>query len=151
MVLGRRSVMVSTPHPNLPDESAPLVPELFVRDVTASVAFYRDRLRFSVIERHSDFAIIAFGSAFLLLADSSLYKPSPDRLVERRGAGIDLRLMVDDADVHYREFLTAGVEIIDPIADRDYGLRDFIICDLDGYRLRYATRPVPNESERRGD
>jgi hypothetical protein len=31
------------------------------------------------------------------------------------------------------------VEIVHEIADRYYGLRDFVISDLNGFRLRFAS------------
>jgi hypothetical protein len=33
-----------------------------------------------------------------------------------------------------------GARVLAPIADRDYGLRDFTIADPDGFGIRFATR-----------
>jgi len=33
-----------------------------------------------------------------------------------------------------------GARVIDPIAERYYGLRDFTIADPDGFGIRFATR-----------
>jgi uncharacterized glyoxalase superfamily protein PhnB len=46
--------------------------------------------------------------------------------------------MVPDVDAMYERVRTKGVRIRVPVADREYGLRDFIIQDADGYDLRFA-------------
>src|SRR3972149_4833285 len=55
------------------------------------------------------------------------------------GGSIDIRIVVDDVDALYRLAREGGVAIAGEIADRDYGLRDFIIEDPDGFRLRFAS------------
>ncbi len=46
--------------------------------------------------------------------------------------------MVDDVDSLYRRATDNDVTIVHDICDRPYGLRDFIIRDPDGFRLRFA-------------
>ncbi len=46
--------------------------------------------------------------------------------------------MVDDVDAMYRRATDNDVTIVHDIGDRPYGLRDFIIRDPDGFRLRFA-------------
>jgi pimeloyl-ACP methyl ester carboxylesterase len=46
--------------------------------------------------------------------------------------GLDVRIVVADVDAVHRRARDAGVEIVHDIADRDYGLRDFIVRDLNG-------------------
>jgi uncharacterized glyoxalase superfamily protein PhnB len=57
----------------------------------------------------------------------------------RRGVALDVRIVVADVDALYRRVRAAGVEIVHDIADRDYGLRDFIVRDPHGYRVRFAS------------
>lgn len=127
------------------DEFAPLAAEFFVRDVAASIPFYRDRLGFEVVEERPDFAVVALGGAFLLLAQDTLYIPAGGMTGSDRGLGMDVRIMVAEVDVVYDQVRTAGVAIVHEIGDRDYGLRDFIIRDLDGFRLRFAA-PLPHHA-----
>lgn len=42
-------------------------------------------------------------------------------------------LIVDDPDAHYAAAVDAGAEIIDPIADKDYGGRGFGCRDPEGH------------------
>ena len=87
-----------------------------------------------------DFAIVGIGEAILMFADQRMYGAmggSTDN--GARGAFIDIRIMVPDVDSYYQRCLDAGLEIVHPIADRPYGLRDFIVRDLNGFRLRFAS------------
>lgn len=64
------------------------------------------------------------------------------------GAG-EVSFVVGEADGLYAFHQAAGVEIIEPIADREYGLRDYAVRDPDGNRLAFghyiytAGPPVP--------
>ena len=51
-----------------------------------------------------------------------------------------VRIMVEDVDHWWKVASDVGLEIHSPIADRDYGLRDFILLDPDGMGLRFASR-----------
>ena len=44
---------------------AGLAPELFVRDLESSLAFYTDRLGFRVVRSEANFAVLALGEARL--------------------------------------------------------------------------------------
>jgi uncharacterized glyoxalase superfamily protein PhnB len=48
--------------------------------------------------------------------------------------------MVPDVGAWWRRATGRGARVLAPIADRDYGLRDFTIADPDGFGLRFATR-----------
>lgn len=49
-----------------------------------------------------------------------------------------LYLFVTDADALYTRFQAAGVHILRTPTTYDYGLREFEIQDLNGYRLRFG-------------
>ena len=50
-----------------------------------------------------------------------------------------LRIMVPNVDDCWQLVNAMGARILVPIADRYYGLRDFIFADPDGYGLRFAS------------
>ena len=52
----------------------------------------------------------------------------------------NVRVMVPDVDQCWRRANDLGARIITAIDDRYYGLRDFIIADLDGFGVRFASR-----------
>ena len=52
----------------------------------------------------------------------------------------NVRIMVPDVDAYWTRAVAGGAHVLAPIADRDYGLRDFTILDPDRLGLRFATR-----------
>ena len=48
--------------------------------------------------------------------------------------------MVPNVDDYWRLANDVGAQVIVPIADRSYGLRDFTIADPDGFGVRFASR-----------
>ena len=134
-----------------PREHALVAPELFVADVDAAVRFYAEKLGFELVRREQDggrgtFAIVALGEAIVMLADQAHYAPMGGGGIEgSRGSAIDIRFMVEDVDSMYARCIAADVSIALDIADRYYGLRDFIIRDLNGFRLRFAA-PLATEA-----
>ncbi|MEX1254469.1 MAG: VOC family protein [Dehalococcoidia bacterium] len=115
-----------------------VAPEFFVRDIGASVAFYL-RLGFAALRQEPDFAVMALGDAHVLLADERLAGGQLRDASAVRGAGVNIRIMVEDVDAMHRLATAAGASIVHDIADRSYGLRDFIMADPDGFLLRFAS------------
>ncbi len=114
-------------------------PELFVPDVEEAVRFYTEKLGFTLQRAEgSTFAIVRLGEAMIMLMHDAYYT-GPKRELENRGAGLDIRVVVPDADAMYERAKAAGMPVMHDIADRDYGLRDFIVRDPNGFRLRFAT------------
>jgi uncharacterized glyoxalase superfamily protein PhnB len=130
-----------------PREVAPVCPELFVPDVAAAIDFYTGRLGFALYRvdppgepgPSSEFAIVTLGRAVVMFAHDRLYQAMAGSIESPRGIAIDVRIMVDDADDVYNRCRESGVEIVHEIGDRYYGLRDFVISDLNGFRLRFAS------------
>lgn len=117
-----------------------VAPEFFVPNVEDAVRFYVDKLDFRVLRQDPDFAIVHLGrDVHILLAEDSLAGdelPSGD---VTRGIGVNVRIMVDDVDAIYERCRAGGVRIVWEIADKYYGLRDFIMADPYGYMLRFAS------------
>ena len=109
-----------------------LVIELFVRDFAASRAFYT-ALGFEVEREEDGFAVLQWDGCGLLLQVSHKLGEVP-----ARPAG-NLRVLVADVDACWTRAMAIGAPVFNPIADRDYGLRDFIVLDPDGFGLRFAT------------
>jgi uncharacterized glyoxalase superfamily protein PhnB len=108
-----------------------VAPEFYVRDLAASLSFY-EALGFAHLRVERDFAVVALGEAQVMLA-TGREAPSAEPRLE-----VNVRIVVDDVDVLYGRALAGGGRIAVPIANRDYGLRDFIVADPDGFCLRFA-------------
>jgi len=125
-------------------ELTSVAPELFIPDVEAAVRFYVERLGFTLLRQEGQgadatFAVVALGPATVLLAHDSHYGAMGGTLSDPRGIGLDVRIMVPDVDAIERRARANDVPIVHPIADRYYALRDFIVRDPHGYRIRFAS------------
>jgi catechol 2,3-dioxygenase-like lactoylglutathione lyase family enzyme len=103
---------------------------LAVDDVRASVEFYETKLGFQPAFVDGDpptFAGVKLGDVQLFLERGT---PGPK--------GCAVFFVVGDADALHRFHRSMGVEVIQPIDDRHYGLRDYTVSDPDGYRLRFG-------------
>jgi catechol 2,3-dioxygenase-like lactoylglutathione lyase family enzyme len=109
-----------------------LVVELYVRDIKASCAFYR-QFGFEVARDAEDFVELQWENTLLFLeavADAPLPPQDP--------VG-NIRVMVPNVDEYWTLSRTIGARVIRPIDNREYGLRDFTIAGPDGLGLRFAT------------
>lgn len=120
-----------------------LHPGLAVGDVMAAAAFYTEKLGFTLGFTWGEppaMAGVTLGEVQLFLERGA---PSP--------AGLSVRFLVGDADALFAFHRETGVEVVEPIADRPYGIRDYTVRDPDGYLLGFghptytAGEPVPIE------
>jgi catechol 2,3-dioxygenase-like lactoylglutathione lyase family enzyme len=109
-----------------------LVVEVYVRNLDRALDFYRS-LGFELVGRHGTFATVAWEGHRLFLDERPDVEPPPSPQA-------NVRVMVPDVDVWWRRATCMVAEVLAPIADRDYGLRDFTIADPDGFGIRFATR-----------
>jgi catechol 2,3-dioxygenase-like lactoylglutathione lyase family enzyme len=113
-----------------------LVVEVYARDLARSIRFYQ-ALGFEAISIEPDFVVLAWeGHQLFLEARSDLPAPTGHPTA-------NMRIMVPDVDRYWMIAQQLGASVIKPLADRDYGLRDFTISDLDGFGLRFGTRLTP--------
>lgn len=121
------------------DPTEQLVTEI-VRDIGRSTEFYR-LLGFELLRDGGNFVELTWEDHRLFLAELSAFHeadsvelpaPPPFPLA-------NIRVMVHDVDEHWRLANEMGAQIIVPIADRYYGLRDFIIAGPNGFGVRFAT------------
>jgi catechol 2,3-dioxygenase-like lactoylglutathione lyase family enzyme len=110
-----------------------LVVEVYARDLARSLEFYQ-ALGFELLSAEPDFAVLTWeGHRFFLEPRSDL--PAP---IDHPQANV--RIMVAQVDRYWEIAQSLGATVINPIADRYYGLRDFTIADPDGFGLRFGTR-----------
>jgi uncharacterized glyoxalase superfamily protein PhnB len=111
-------------------------PSLAVRDVPAAAEFYAQKLGFFVSFTWGDPPTMAgmnLGQVQMFLEQGT---PSP--------AGCSVYFVVGDADELYEFQRANGVEIVVPPGDRQYGLRDYTVRDLNGYALTFGHRVCLN-------
>jgi catechol 2,3-dioxygenase-like lactoylglutathione lyase family enzyme len=140
------------------DVLPPLTPELFVRDLRASLEFYVGLLGFSVqFERRDEgFAAIALDGAYFMLENIDHFREASDhQFVEERkwitgnlaypfGRGLNFLIHAEDIDSIYDRLLKHGYPIKLPMEKKWYrvgrqeiGVRQFMVMDPDGFLLRF--------------
>jgi catechol 2,3-dioxygenase-like lactoylglutathione lyase family enzyme len=105
-------------------------PSLSVSDVLAAADFYTKKLGFSLGFTWGDpptFAGLNLGDVQIFLEQGT---PSPK--------GCAMYFVVGDADELCEFHRANGVEVLVPPEDRQYGLRDYSVRDLNGYRLTFG-------------
>ncbi|HZF13203.1 MAG TPA: VOC family protein [Thermoanaerobaculia bacterium] len=103
---------------------------LCVGDVQAAVDFYTTQLGFRLGFTWGDqptFAGVLLGHVQIFLAPGT---PCPE--------GCAVFFDVDNADELYDFHRANGVEVVNPLGDRPWGMRDYAVRDLYGYRLTFG-------------
>lgn len=105
---------------------APATPELPVRDVRATQAWYRDRLGFEIAWYNEDGRIgaVAHGDCALFFRQTEDAIPSHVTWI-----------FADDIEAFHDHAKRAGAEITDPLGETSWGLRQFTIRDPDGHLI----------------
>ena len=120
-----------------------LVVEIFVRDASRAKAFYQ-KLGFEVSEDRGTFVVLTWEGHELFLDQRSSLSTAPSV------PQANVRVMVADVDAYWARAQALGAQVLAPIADREYGLRDFTILDPDGFGLRFGSRledqPTPSSA-----
>ena len=116
-----------------------------VRDLALSASFYRDVLGFTVREmgdpgwrwiERDDCAILA-GECRDAMRPADLGDHSYFAYVE-----------VSGIDALHAEFVGRGVELVKPLRDEPWGMREFGIRTVDGHRMMFGARPRGPVAER---
>jgi catechol 2,3-dioxygenase-like lactoylglutathione lyase family enzyme len=116
-----------------------LVVEFYVRNLRESCEFYR-ALGFEVVRDAHDFMELRWEDSLLFLEEVPDAPPPPPYPIG------NMRLMVPNVDDFWELSQRLGAQVVRPIDDRPYGLRDFTIAGPDGLGLRFAT-PLPVKAQ----
>ena len=125
--------------PRYVDPTEQLVTEILVRDIRRSLDFYR-RLGFELLRDDGNFVELTWEEHRLFLAEASAF-PVAEPIEASAPAPFpvaNVRVMVPDVNRLWRVANELGAEVVVPVGDRYYGLRDFTIRDPDGFGVRFA-------------
>lgn len=121
-------------------------PLLIVRDVPATLAYYRDKLGFEITFQGPDpddifFGIVQRGNAMCMFKDVDIDPvPNCTRDIGHGIASWDAYVFVPDPDALYEEFVARDVDFKMPLCDNSDNLRGFEVRDINGYII-YFGRP----------
>jgi len=115
-------------------------PTLAVRSMKQTIQFYRDSLGFKIGMAFPD----ADNPEYVDLAkDGMVLMFIPAKNVgigakEKLGVGVNLYMQIDgDIDEYYGELKNKGVNVVVEIKDEPFGIRDFTVEDINGYKLTF--------------
>jgi len=115
-------------------------PLLAVRDMKETIEFYKDFLGFQVgmcfpDANNPEYADLSKDGMVLMFVPAKDHGISPG---EKFGIGVYLYMHIDgDIDEYYQELKKKGVKIAVDIKDEPYGVRDFTVEDVNGYKLTF--------------
>ena len=111
-----------------------VVPMIHVPDVRATVDWYTligfKAVRHNEEDGEINWALLSFGNSELMLNAGG--KPSADHRRE-----VDLYITTDNVDDLYRR-LKDRVQIVEDLYDAFYGMREFVIRDINGFWVTFG-------------
>ncbi len=113
-----------------------------VSDIAAAVRFYTDVLGFSEEFRLANYAGVERDSCLIHLSLQS----NPNTSAAGTGT---IYIFCDGVDDFYREMVGRGARVDGEPKDPSYGMRDFVVKDLDGNLLSLGA-PVKNQKSAPG-
>lgn len=123
-------------------------PLLIVRNVPATLEFYRDKLGFEITFEGPEpddifFGIVQRGRAMFMFKDVDIDPvPNYTRDIGHGIASWDAYVYVPDPDALYKEFASRDVGFKTPLGDNSDNLRGFEVRDINGYIIYFGR---PNE------
>ena len=117
-----------------------ITPQLRTTDLDSSICFYTERVGLALEFRHADFYAgirSGRGSFHLKLVDTQ----DPSVAFVNEGGHMHLYLGVDDVDSFGERLRAAGIELIQPPCNTDWGTRELVFHDDQGHTI-YAGMPV---------
>lgn len=112
-----------------PENAAPVFQ---VADVDHALKYYKEVLGFSEDFRFGDYAGVKIGKVAVHLSKHGLgdyAKPI---------GGSIAYVFCDEVDSYFREVKEKGATIKYPPQDTEYGMREFMLADLDGHHLAFG-------------
>ena len=112
-----------------------VTPMIHVPDVKRTVEWYTG-IGFTVVETYDDggdglsFAVLSFGSGRVMFNGGGAASTQHRREV-------DLYVYSDDVEALF-ERLKDRVEIVEPLHDTDYGMREFLIRDINRFWITFG-------------
>ena len=118
------------------------MPSLRYVDVAAALDWLRDvfglqeYLRWASpdgVVRHAEMRV--GGTGFVELAEATEEQPGPRQLGGPSGS---LVVLLDDVDAHHAAAAAAGAQVVSPLQDKPWGLRQYSALDLEGHRWEFS-------------
>ncbi len=103
-------------------------PQLPVKDVAQAQAYYRDHLGFQIEWQHDDGQIGAVSHG-----ECAIFFRATDGPIH---PGV-FWIFTEDVDAAYRELKILKADILSPVEDKPWGMRQFTVQDLHGHQFHF--------------
>lgn len=116
------------------------VPVIGTDDIRNSILYYTTILGFSPDFEFGDpvvYAGVKSGEVEIYFT----YDPSFAKLIKDTQIHPEVFIWLSDADGLFKTHLANGADIIEPISNRAWGARQYVVRDVNGYYLKFA-QPV---------
>lgn len=113
------------------------VPVINTDDIVKSLKYYQDVLGFTFDFKYGEpvvYAGVNSGAAELYFT----HNPDFVRVLREEKIHSDVFIWVTDADNLYNLHVRNGAEVIEPISDRPWGARQYVVKEPNGYYLKFA-------------
>lgn len=108
---------------------------LWTLDNTISVKFYR-KLGFEVIESNERHSVVRLGNfSITLVSMRDEQEFNADSLASKKGRGMYIYIHVPNVDTEYQKLIQQKLKPHSEPRDWEWGNREFIIKDPDGYKI----------------
>ena len=118
-----------------------LTPNIKVKSITRSLAFYRDILGFETMMKNPEndpvWMMLGKGNALIMLQQEESIDEEYPALKGKSGGALTFFIQVDDIDSLY-ERVKGNADLVKPLAATPYGKREFAVQDPDGFILTFA-------------
>ena len=115
-----------------------IAPQFFTMEMTATLAYYKDKLGFDCLGTWNDppvYAIVARDEHRIHFRLADQPTPSADKYADEL---LDAYLFVEDADALHAEYAAQGVEFTRGVANMPWQSREFVVKDCDGRLLAFG-------------
>ena len=107
---------------------------LAVKDLTIETEYYIDKLGFERDFTAPGWEFLSFGDFRVMLGECS-----DEMTAEETGNhSWFAHALVENVDDVYQELVDRGAKILSPIANKPWGIRDFIVVTPDGHRIVFG-------------
>jgi len=120
-----------------------VIPSLRFRDLPAAITFYTDVLGFTLDRgdpTEPNVAITRGDARLMLESATAFYSPAYNAAIEQRlgsTAPNSLYIEAEDLDDLHTKVNAASAPILDPLAERPWGQREFTLADPEGNWLTF--------------
>jgi uncharacterized glyoxalase superfamily protein PhnB len=116
-----------------------IAPQFLVDDLDRAIAYYRDRLGFTLDFQYECFyaSVSRDGLAIHLKLAAKL---TEERVHRKQNEHLDAYVAVSGVRALFDELQARGAEIIKPVEERPWACADFYVEDQDGYILCFSER-----------